>query len=158
MRDLGPQGAAQPGSRTVAVGNAYLSFARQSSAQFGLMFSEQIDHDDLELDAARIKVWKLLYSMVKIDSDCGMGRGVSASDLALMAWSIVHGISTLQDISPFSEIDSEKLLSTLNRAIVGAAERERPPVAIDCSTAARVCLLIAWSSGYRPVGLRPLGR
>ena len=87
----------------LAVGLAYVEFAKSNPGLFGLMFGSQLtrreSHSDL--DAAAEGVLETLASSGLFDREPGMDRVH-----ALAAWSIIHGLSvlTIGNILPPAEV------------------------------------------------------
>jgi AcrR family transcriptional regulator len=80
--------AAAPDMR--AMGRAYVAFARDHPALFGVMFQPGVYRaDDPDVVAARARTTSLLRVGV------GQAAGSATSDVALGAWAFVHGIASL---------------------------------------------------------------
>lgn len=110
------------GDRVIAVGITYVHFAREYPELFTVMLrSAQIDTANDDLVAARHRMWQLLLDTVTNESNNGWGAEIEPQPLAIMSWTIVHGLATLGGQVP-GPVNVGELLHTLNRAF---AKRER---------------------------------
>ncbi|MFX0578156.1 TetR/AcrR family transcriptional regulator [Nocardia nepalensis] len=106
------------GEHAIAVGATYVAFAREHPALFTLMLgSTQVDDADPELVDKRLQVWNLLLQTAAQESDYGWGGGVEPPYMALLAWTVVHGLATLDRAIP-QAADVANLLRILNGAII----------------------------------------
>ncbi|MEU2031101.1 TetR/AcrR family transcriptional regulator [Nocardia amamiensis] len=106
------------GEHAIAVGTTYVQFARERPALFALMLgSTQVDDLDPDLIDRRLRIWNLLLNTVTKESNNGWGGPVEPEYMALLAWTVVHGLATLGRANPH-DTGVEDLLRTLNRAII----------------------------------------
>jgi AcrR family transcriptional regulator len=80
----------------IANGQAYVAFALAHRGRFQLMFrSDRVQHDDLRLQqAGRATYGRLQHHMAAVTTAAGAGTALQ-SEKALLAWVVVHGLSTL---------------------------------------------------------------
>jgi AcrR family transcriptional regulator len=84
-----------PGERLIALGRAYVGFARSCPGLFQLMFrSERLDWSSPGLSIAAEAAFALL-SLDEPDAQTGSVRGSRPLAVAMTRWSLVHGLSTL---------------------------------------------------------------
>ena len=84
-----------PGERLIALGRAYVGFARSCPGLFQLMFrSERLDWSSPGLSMAAEAAFALL-SLDEPDAQTGSVRGSRPLAVAMTRWSLVHGLSTL---------------------------------------------------------------
>lgn len=106
------------GEHTIAAGATYVRFAREHPSLFILMLgSSQVDDADPDLISKRQEMWHLLLDTVTRESGEGWGGQVEPEYMALLAWTIVHGIATLGTFTHF-DLGVEGLLRTFNRALI----------------------------------------
>ncbi|WP_185757103.1 TetR/AcrR family transcriptional regulator [Nocardia bhagyanarayanae] len=106
------------GEHAIAVGATYVAFAREHPALFTLMLgSTQVDDANAELVDKRLQIWNLLLQTAAQESDRGWGGGVEPQYMALLAWTVVHGLATLDRSAPRAA-DVADLLRVLNGAII----------------------------------------
>ena len=86
--------AAEPGDRLLDIGRGYLAFALDRSALFRLMFGPEITDKAAhpELRAAANEAFAVLAGETAPRT---RKAGAGASDRAIAAWSLVHGLATL---------------------------------------------------------------
>jgi AcrR family transcriptional regulator len=125
-RRLGPDATA--GQRFRAAGHAYTSFAIAHPAHFAVMWQRDLLHqDDPELAAAGDTTFELLLQGVRDAQAEGWAPGGDPRTVALLAWSVVHGLAALwlggslqRAQRPFDEIAGEV------GALLGGALGARP--------------------------------
>ena len=125
-RRLGPDATA--GQRFRAAGHAYTSFAIAHPAHFAVMWQRDLLHqDDPELAAAGDTTFELLLQGVRDAQAEGWAPGGDTQTVALLAWSVVHGLAALwlggslqRAQRPFDEIADEV------GALLGGALGARP--------------------------------
>ena len=125
-RRLGPDATA--GQRFRAAGHAYTSFAIAHPAHFAVMWQRDLLHqDDPELAAAGDTTFELLLQGVRDAQAEGWAPGGDPQTVALLAWSVVHGLAALwlggslqRAQRPFDEIADEV------GALLGGALGARP--------------------------------
>jgi AcrR family transcriptional regulator len=83
--------------RVVAVGAAYVTFARQSPAIFRLMFRPELTHpnDYPPLKEAEARTFGSLVDAIIACQQAGLLPGSDPLPPSLAAWSTVHGFATL---------------------------------------------------------------
>lgn len=82
--------------RLRAGGLAYLAFARDQPGHFAVMFRADIaDDDDDVLRAAGDATFAFLVDSVRSAQDAGWAATADATDLAVLLWSVVHGLAGL---------------------------------------------------------------
>ena len=125
-RRLGP--GATAGQRFRAAGHAYTSFAIAHPAHFAVMWQRDLLHqDDPELAAAGDTTFELLLGGVRDAQAEGWAPGGDPQTVALLAWSMVHGLAALwlggslqRAQRPFDDIAGEV------GALLGSALGARP--------------------------------
>jgi AcrR family transcriptional regulator len=125
-RRLGPDATA--GQRFRAAGHAYTSFAIAHPAHFAVMWQRDLLHQgDPELAAAGDTTFELLLEGVRDAQAEGWAPGGDPRTVALLAWSVVHGLAALwlggslqRAGRPFDEIAGEV------GALLGSALGARP--------------------------------
>ncbi|MFJ2837950.1 MULTISPECIES: TetR/AcrR family transcriptional regulator [Nocardia] len=81
----------------VAIGAAYIQFAVSRPALFALISrSEMLDHTMIELRESLDTTWQVLTSAVRDAQAEGWRSDQPVEDVALMCWSIVHGLAAIQ--------------------------------------------------------------
>lgn len=92
------EAAAPPGvyEQFIANGQAYVAFALARRGRFQLMFRRDlVDCDDPQrLAAGQAAYGRLQQHMAAVTAACGAGTALQ-SEKALLAWVVVHGLSTL---------------------------------------------------------------
>lgn len=82
-------------ARLSAVGIAYIEFACQHAALFGLVRGEAlINIQDESFAAARTKTWQVLVNIVADAQSEGWRPRQPTDDVALICWTLVHGTAT----------------------------------------------------------------
>ncbi len=111
--------------RVVAVGTAYVTFARQSPAIFKLMFRPELTRPDdyPPLKEAEARTFGSLVEAITICQMRGLLPGANPLPLSLAAWSTVHGFATLwiEDVlaeTPLGAMPFEQLAPDLLRFIM----------------------------------------
>jgi AcrR family transcriptional regulator len=125
-RRLGPDATA--GQRFRAAGHAYTSFAVCHPAHFAVMWQRDLLHQgDPELAAAGDTTFELLLEGVRDAQAEGWAPGGDPQTVALLAWSVVHGLAALwlggslqRAGRPFDEITGQV------GALLGSALGPRP--------------------------------
>lgn len=84
--------------RVAAVGAAYLHFAEERPALFDLLYGggASLTDEGTEFAAARAAVWNDFLPVVAHAREHGWGGDADVEDLALTAWSVLHGMTTLR--------------------------------------------------------------
>lgn len=96
MREYQAKAEASGASALKASGLAYIDFAVANRAQFQLMFrSDRIRADDPELTAAAEASFQVLFGAAREAAPRAAGDPGQINDRMLLAWSVVHGFSTL---------------------------------------------------------------
>ena len=109
----GPDATA--GQRFRAAGRAYTGFALAHPAHFAVMWQRDLLHpDNPELAAAGDRTFELLERAVRDIQAEGWAPGGEPQTVAVLAWSVVHGLAALwlggplqHDKRPFPEIAGE---------------------------------------------------
>jgi AcrR family transcriptional regulator len=125
-RRVGPDATAR--QRFRAAGQAYTSFALAHPAHFAVMWQRDLLHqDDPDLAAAGDRTFELLLAGVRDAQAEGWAPGADPRTVALLAWSVVHGLAALwlggslqRAQRPFDEIAGEVA------ALLGGALGTRP--------------------------------
>lgn len=107
-------GVVDPRHRLAAVGRGYVSFAARHGAQFLLMFrAGDVDTKDPAFVAANGRAHGVLRDVVAACAEEGHVDKERARDLAVAAWSLVHGLAALWIFGAFdwrardaSEVDA----------------------------------------------------
>jgi len=82
--------------RLRAGGLAYLAFARAHPGHFAVMFRPDIaDEDDHTLQTSSDATFAFLVDGVRSAQDHGWAARANATDLAVLLWSVVHGLAGL---------------------------------------------------------------
>jgi AcrR family transcriptional regulator len=110
---LGPDATAR--QRFRAAGQAYTSFALTHPAHFAVMWQRDLLHQDApDLAAAADTTFELLLAGVRDAQAEGWAPGADPRTVALLAWSVVHGLAALwlggslqRAQRPFDEIAGE---------------------------------------------------
>lgn len=86
-----------PTERLRAIGIAYVEYAAAHREHFHLMFSPELADRSAypELEEAAITTFGLLQSSVADAQEAGQLRDAPLQELALLCWSVVHGLSAL---------------------------------------------------------------
>lgn len=88
--------AADPRQALAAQGAAYVAFALEQPATFGLMFrADLLLPDNLQLQAERDRCWAALAAVVAAADRAGLLQGTAADTACMGAWSIAHGLAVL---------------------------------------------------------------
>lgn len=89
-------GVVDPRHRLAAVGRGYVSFAARNEAQFQLMFrTGDVDTRDPAFVAANARAHAVLRDVVAACAEQGHFEKERSRDLAVAAWSLVHGLAAL---------------------------------------------------------------
>jgi Tetracyclin repressor-like, C-terminal domain len=108
---------ADPAGRLRALGRAYVEFATRHPAHFRVMFGrvpvDRAAHPGLQVAAAA--AYGLLIGAIRDCQAAGVFRAGDAEELALCAWSAVHGLSALVVDGQLGE--RAKQLELLARAV-----------------------------------------
>ena len=110
-----------------ALGAAYLRFAMDKKAFFGLMWENRGDADERRAEArAKRTGFQLVHEAIELYLRKHRPEAVdTALQTATLLWSTAHGIATLQHnrlLDTFDEdADADALLRTATRAILSAA-------------------------------------
>lgn len=76
-------------------GVAYVLFAIEHPAHFQVMFTDELAGEHPSLDSASSEAFAVLRAAVSNGQDAKVFRGSDATNPALAAWSVVHGLATL---------------------------------------------------------------
>jgi AcrR family transcriptional regulator len=111
-----------PAERMQALGVTYVTFAIGHRAHFEVMFRpELLRQDDPELQRAGLETYGILRGSVQAAHDEGFGRGWDIDELALAAWSLVHGVVQLTSLGVLGQVgfpaDPVELTATLTRVV-----------------------------------------
>ena len=120
------QDRAEPGTlaHLDALGSAYLRFAKDKKAFFGLMWENHGDADERRAEArAKRTGFQVLHEAIELYFRQRRPESLNSSlQTATLLWSTAHGIATLQHnrlLDTFDEdADPEALLRTATRAIL----------------------------------------
>ncbi|MGE0742929.1 MAG: TetR/AcrR family transcriptional regulator [Hyphomonadaceae bacterium] len=88
------EGRTDPRARFTAIGRAYVTFALSHPAHFKLMFRSELVREDRH-DEAKACAQGAFDVLVQIAGEVADATGYDARDLAVLAWSLVHGLATL---------------------------------------------------------------
>jgi AcrR family transcriptional regulator len=102
-----------------ASGQAYLSFALKEPETYRLMFTQKVlceGEDNETLEEAGSSAFESLVKTIEVGIESGKIKETTSLDLALTAWSLVHGISMLLidgilENNPYKELTPEQVLS-----------------------------------------------
>jgi len=98
MREALAAADGAPLSRFQALGQAYIAFARSHPSQIRVMFRREIAnraaHPTLN-EAAAAATFRLLVEAIAESQGAGLIRAGDVEELAVSAWSMVHGFSAL---------------------------------------------------------------
>ena len=93
---LAARDAAAPASRLGAMGRSYVRFAVAHPAHFRVMFGKMVDVPRYPaLHAAADRAFATLLDSIVAAQGAGLVRPGNPTELALLAWSTVHGLSML---------------------------------------------------------------
>ncbi len=119
-----------PAQRLVELGVAYVRFAMKHPAHFRVMFREHQNKPDW-LEEASQNAFQALLDTVSEGQAAGALAGTEAHEIAIPAWSIVHGLSALlvdgprdkfmPEGAPFTEAGLALARSTVETFLHGAA-------------------------------------
>ena len=84
-----------PGEGFLAVGRAYIRFATQRPTLFRLMFDSGLEDADNALVEAKQGAFDVLLGAVAAAQQAGVIRSLDLVDVAITAWSTVHGLAHL---------------------------------------------------------------
>lgn len=109
-----------PTQQLQALGVAYVRFATEHRAYFEVMFRpELVRRDDPDVLRAGVATFEMLRGAVQAASDEGYGPGIDVDQLALAAWSLVHGVVQLTEHGVLGKIgfpvDAVELTTALTR-------------------------------------------
>jgi AcrR family transcriptional regulator len=111
--------------RVVAIGTAYVTFARRSPAIFKLMFRPELTRPDdyPPLKEAEARTFGSLLEAISVCQAEGKLPGADPLPLSLAAWSTVHGFATLwiEDVlaeTPLGSLPFEDMAPELLRFIM----------------------------------------
>lgn len=115
---------AEPGAALVAVGAAYIQFAHRHANSYRLMFGGGLDkqaHPDLQT-AGRLALGVLQQAVTAWRAQSLQPAELDDTQLAVLAWSLAHGVSTLSldgllDMEPSQ---TQALAEQLFRRVVAA--------------------------------------
>lgn len=107
-------------------GVAYVRYAVDHPAHFRVMWRNDLHMDDAELEAAGQRAFDALVGGAERAQAAGWAAGVSAQDVAVVAWSSVHGLAQLSLDGPLPEMDgrgvdalSEVVAAALTGGFIG---------------------------------------
>ena len=93
VSDTAPQ---NPARRLEALGVGYVRFALDDPESFAVMFRDDLlDVHNPEYVAASLRAYRPLMDTVAACGEAGLLGDRSADDVAVAAWSLVHGLATL---------------------------------------------------------------
>jgi AcrR family transcriptional regulator len=121
--------AASPGpvEALQATGRAYVAFALDRPAHFKVMFASDRARPYPELDAAAACAFGVLVSTLQRGVDAGALVQRPAAELAIPAWSIVHGVAhLLLDGHLAGAGTSDELARLVTTHLVAGLRREAP--------------------------------
>jgi len=97
IREAAAGSGGRPLERLRAVGLGYVGFATSRPSQFRLMFGREMSDRDAHpsLRQAAGEIFQLLLDSIADCQRAGVVRSGEPRDLALTAWSTVHGLSAL---------------------------------------------------------------
>jgi AcrR family transcriptional regulator len=94
----------------VSAGRSYVRFAAEHPGHFRVMWRNEIlDRDDEELTRAGEATFEGLQSLVADAQSDGWATGRPAEDLAVLAWSVVHGLAQLHLDGPLHDMLGDDL-------------------------------------------------
>lgn len=119
-----PGGGADVVALLAASGRAYLRFAADHPAHFAVMFRDDLlDLDDPDLtDAAGATLGRVASLAEASTADLGVAPD-DLPDLVLLAWSLVHGLASLQATTDLTDIVGERPRNEVDDAVVGLMSR-----------------------------------
>ena len=129
MRRSAAAHADLPLARLRALGLAYVEFATGHPAHFRVMFGREVADRSAypSLQAAATETFGLLVEAVAESQRAGLVRPGDPQELALSAWSIVHGLSALlvdDQLRALSEKDADALARSVTESLfLGLAPR-----------------------------------
>ena len=105
------------GKKVVALGLGYVAFATSNPAYLQLMFGGVLNDKDMppELQAAGAEAYLTLRSIVADGIAAGELRTADVDEMALLCWSVVHGLSMLIINGPLAGIPPAEIDHVLNR-------------------------------------------
>ena len=121
--------AADARQRVKVLGDAYVRFALDEPQAFRLMLSLPVDGDASGERPRRAESFTLLESALEAGRAAGVVRSdLSARELALAAWSLVHGLASLLSSGhlPAGEARVRRYSDTLSAIFFEGAARREP--------------------------------
>lgn len=120
--------ADDPVSGFRAAGRAYVDYAVAHPAHFRVMWRNDLHTDDAVLRQAGQQAFDALIAGAERAQATGWAAGYAPRDLAVVAWSMVHGMAQLALDGPLPEMDGRGVddLSDIGTAILTDVFRRRP--------------------------------
>lgn len=120
--------AEDPATTLEAIGRGYVSFALRNPEHFGMMFRvDALDAGDPDFQAAADSAYSVLSSTVEDAAREGLLPGRDPAEVAVAAWSMVHGFASLwidgRLADRVAERDPGKLAAAISRLFVDAVMR-----------------------------------
>lgn len=117
-------------ARFLAIGMTYVRFAVAQPARFRLMFGRQVAHREahLPLRQAAEETFRLLIAGIEEGQKAGLIRDGDPSELCMVAWAAVHGLSALlvDGQLPRGDQDPEQVASGVLRDLFLGLRRDTP--------------------------------
>lgn len=109
-------------------GVAYVRYAVDHPAHFRVMWRNDLHRDDEMLDAAGQQAFDALVHGAQRAKAVGWAAGVSSRDVAVVAWSTMHGLAQLALDGPLPEMDGRDVDTLADVATTSLTEVfGRPP-------------------------------
>lgn len=102
-----------------AGGIAYIGYAVGHPAHFRVMWRNDLHLDDATLEDAGQRAFDALIAGAERAQRTGWAGGIASRDLAVVAWSTVHGLAQLALDGPLPQMDGRDA-DALSRVAVGA--------------------------------------
>ena len=107
-------------ARLIATGRAYLAFARREPAAFAVMWEEELqDRADAELSRASGATFSLLVGPA---SELAADGEHDPVHLALLAWTLAHGLADLQASGALADLPGGDDPATLDASMLTLVE------------------------------------
>lgn len=131
QQEIAKAQAEDPINQLRAIGRAYMHFAARNPSVFSLMFRPELTKpaDHPLLQEAEARAFGTLMQTITL---CQQANQLPASDpfqLAVCAWSSVHGLATLQveqvlNETPLGSYAWKKLVETVNEFVIAGLKQE----------------------------------
>jgi AcrR family transcriptional regulator len=117
MRAAGEAAGEDPRAQLVAIGHAYLRFARERPGHYAVLFQRHINP---QADDQEPKIGMHVFdSLVEVVRACGVPAD-DAFDLGVLLWMNLHGRASVASAMPaFPFPDEDRYLELLSRRVVG---------------------------------------